>query len=141
MSKSVSFRQAMSRVLPMVKVVGSVLLLALGLRLHLYGDLLPHDSYGLKAALLASVAAAALFYELLPNGRENLFTRIAPWSTRFAGGVLASFAAWNWVLGETNGEPFPLIWPIVAMVIVVVTIPVLSLASDVVGWWAYRDTT
>ena len=125
----------------MVKVVASALALAVGLRLHFDGDLSLDYSYGLKAALLASGAAVALFYELLPNGSGHLFARIAPWSTRLVGAILAVLAAWNWVLDETGGEPFPLIWPIVAVAIYVIIIPMLALASAVVGWWVDRDVS
>ena len=68
-------------------------MLAVAIKLQIDGDFFDGHGHGAKAALFAFGGAVALFYELIPNGHQPLFSRVAPWSTRIAGATLASFAA------------------------------------------------
>ena len=87
--------------------------------------------YGVKAALLAFGAAISMFYELLPSGsvRKFYLSLTATWSTRITGALLATLAAWNWLLAETDGDPLPLIKPLLIAVAVALFIPIMMLAN------------
>ena len=125
---------------PMVKVTVAVMGLALAIRLQFGSDpTLSEYSYGVKAALLAFGGATSLFFELIPNGNTPYFSRLAPWLPRITGAALAFFAAWNWILDETGGEPFPLIWPVVAMGIFAVLMPTAALFFTAFHLWAMGD--
>ncbi len=129
-----------SVMLPMVKVLVSFLGIVMALRLQ-FGDGLDADySYGVKGVMFAFGGAVALFYELLPNGNAQIFTRIAPWLTRLAGALLALLATWNLLLDQTNGEPFPLLAPAAAIGLFAITIPAIliitTLTGDAIEWCA-----
>ena len=129
-----------SVMMPMVKILVSFLGIVLALRLQ-FGDGLAADySYGVKGVMFAFGGAVALFYELLPNGNADIFTRVAPWLTRLAGALLALLATWNLLLDQTNGEPFPLLAPAAAIGLFVITIPailiVTALTGDTIEWCA-----
>ena len=114
MSRDGSFRRELDVALPLIKASASVVALIVTIKLQTDGGFFDGHDHGARASLFAFGGAVMLFYELIPNGHEPLFSRVAPWLTRIAGATLASFAAWNWVMSETNGDPISLMGGAVA---------------------------
>ena len=130
MSRDRSFRRVLDVALPLTKLTASVLALVIAIKLQIDSDFFfdGHD-HGARAALFALGGAVALFYELIPNGREQFLSRIAPWSTRITGATLASFAAWSWILDETNSDPLSLMQPVAGIGVFAIVVPLLVLLS------------
>ena len=71
---------------------------------------------GLKAALLAILAGGILFIEFLPT-RKSTKGRLADFSNRAVGGVLAIGVGWNWIVSETDGTAWIQIGPYLLVIV------------------------
>ena len=87
----------------------SGIMLVGGLWLHFDGSVGANSST--KAAVFAFFTACILLIDLLPNseGRTGL---LATFITRGTGALLALGAGWHWISFETNGAPWPYMWPV-----------------------------
>ena len=75
--------------------------------------------FGVKAATCALAAATLLIVGLLPE-RAGLYGVAATFVVRLGGAILAFLAGWNWILHETDGQPFPFLLPVIFMFLFVV---------------------
>ena len=85
-------------------------------------------TYGMKAATLAMAVATTLLIPFTSSqevGQE--------WG-RLSGGSLAFLSAWNWVMGEANGNGIP---PVIALI--VACIALLLLVGYVLSIWEVRQ--
>lgn len=130
------FRLAFNLAAPYAKTISATMMLIVAWQLMRENGLYGYgDDYGIKAALFAFGAAYLLFFELVPN-RRGLFSSITPWTTRLAGAVWASLAAWNWILEETGGEPFPLLESVALYAFLIVALPAVVFAFSMIYLWS-----
>ena len=136
MSHKPSFRRTLGVGILLLKVIAAVLGLAVVLKLQFDSSFHADYSYGTRAAVFAFAAAVMWLYELIPTPAvEGVgpFGWLAPWSTRVAGVILAFLTSWNWILAETAGAPFPLLWPVAALSIHAVLMPSLAVLVGLLG--------
>lgn len=106
------------------QLVGTAFMLALGITFHI-GNIQGAD-YGIRAAMCALAAAGTLFLALMPDtpGANGI---IAKFVVRLVGAILAFFTAWNWILQENGGDPFPFLWPAIFLFVVFVMLVIFAL--------------
>ena len=81
-------------------------------------------TFGMKAATLAMAAATTLFISFASSqqtGQEF---------GRFSGGILAFMSAWNWLMGEADGNHLPLTAGLIVMCVVL-----LWIAGNALRMW------
>lgn len=75
--------------------------------------------HGVRAAFLAICTAAILFVSMIPAGASRpskIFDRFA----QLLGGFLALGTGWYWLLGESDGNPFPYVIAFVPLTILMI---------------------
>ena len=113
------------------KWFSSALFLAIGISIHI--DHFYDAGYGVQAAICAMSAAGVFLVDAVPLGLDLYRHRFALYCPRFCGAILAFLAALNWVLGETDGQWFPFLGPVLAVFALVILYLVcgLALASSI----------
>ena len=85
-------------------------------------------TYGMKAATLAMAVATTLFIPFTSSQEAGQV-----WG-RLGVGILAFLSAWNWVMGEANGNVFP---PMIALI--GICLALLWLVAYVLFMWEVRQ--
>lgn len=75
------------------------------------------EEYRIKAPILTLVAALTLAIELI-GGRATPRSKAIAYFIRMVGAGTGCWAAWSWLMGETNGKPIPYLLAILPLGIV-----------------------
>ena len=123
------------RVLCYYKLVVAYLTALIGVVAVHSRDLAGED-YGVKAAVLALLAAGVWFAGLIPPDHEKVewwFSKLGARSPSLAAGVLTVLAGWNWLADETNGDVVGVLWSalgfLVAMLVVFTFSTIVTILS------------
>ena len=93
------------------------------------------QEWGVKAAVLAMCAAAALFVSLIPR-EDSKRGRIAHLSAQATGGISALGAGWYWLISEAGNSTGPYLFALAPMFVILG----MSMAvSMYISWVGVRD--